>query len=110
MQSGLYHSEIVQEKAGSRPPRKAFWKPLASLVRTTGLWWADLVGGWLFLVYLAVQFLLPRLVSGELSLYFIQPALWISLAVLASLGWWFGLRHRPAFKELAGEQAGPGLR
>jgi signal peptidase len=106
MQSGLYHSEIVQEEAGGQPRRKAFWKPLASLVRMTGLWWADLVGGWLFLVYLAVQFLLPGLVSGELSLYFLQPALWISLAVLASLGWWFGLRHRPAFKaSLAGTGA-----
>jgi signal peptidase len=103
MRSRFIHTEIPEEKMVAKPRRKTLLESLAALVGATGLWWADVVGGGLFVVYLMVQFILPGLVSGDLYLYFWQPLLWIFLAILAGLGWRFGLRVRPAFKaSLAG--------
>ena len=50
---------------------------------------------WLAAIYLLVNFRLPRVQSGSTNIYFAQPITWSSLAVLAYMGWRFGLSRRP---------------
>jgi signal peptidase len=46
-------------------------------------------------LYVLVHFRLPRVLAGGTNTYLAQPVAWTSLAVLAYLGWRFGLQRRP---------------
>jgi signal peptidase len=66
-------------------------------IHPEGIW------GWTWvplLLWLAVGFYLanyrwPGLISGESNIYLAQPVMWTSVAILAYLGWRFGLEDRP---------------
>lgn len=64
-----------------------------------GIWrWGWLaVLFWLTIVFVLVNFHLPRALPAGVAIYLAVPATWISLALLAYLGWRFGQRERPAF-------------
>lgn len=66
--------------------------------QVVGVWsWLWLVITlWILVIYLLVNFRLPRVLPGEDNIYLAQPLTWTSLSVLAYLGWRFGLSHRPA--------------
>ncbi|MCJ7810990.1 MAG: hypothetical protein MUP62_02155, partial [Dehalococcoidia bacterium] len=49
-------------------------------------------------MYYLVNIRLPRVQSAAVSVYLAQPVTWASFAVLAYLGWRFGLRDRPRFR------------
>lgn len=69
-------------------------------VRVAGLLWVEVVALWALSIYLIIQIILPRLVSGDAYLYVWQPVLWISLAGVAGLGWRYGLRKRPSLRKV----------
>lgn len=68
---------------------------LASRLRKAGIWWAGVVALSVLDVYFIVQLALPGLVSPGSYLTLWQPLLWSGLALLAGLGWQYGLDHRP---------------
>jgi signal peptidase len=68
---------------------------ISALIKSTGSVWGIIVALWAASIYLLVNFFLPGKVSAEYFLYVYQPVLWISLALLAWLGWRFGLAERP---------------
>ena len=72
---------------------------ISHLLDTVGLLWVAAVILWALDIYAVKYFLLPGRTSPELSLYVIQPLLWLSLALLAFLGWQFGLKKRPRFNK-----------
>ena len=47
-------------------------------------------------VYLLVNLRFPQVLPGGLNIYLAQPAAWTGLALLALLGWRYGLQARPA--------------
>lgn len=64
---------------------------------------------WLFLIgslgmaFLLVNLGFPRILPGDLNIYLAQPLTWFSLALLAYMGWRFGLEERPSLSlRLAG--------
>lgn len=66
-----------------------------ALLKPTGSWWGIITAVWALCIYLQVNFILPKLVSPDQFLYLYQPVLWSSLAILAWLGWRYGLASRP---------------
>jgi signal peptidase len=56
--------------------------------------WA-LVGGWALAVYLWVNVAHAALLSPELSVYLVQPLLWLSLGAVSLFGWRVALVERP---------------
>ncbi len=56
--------------------------------------WA-LVGGWALAVYLWVNVARAALLSPELSVYLVQPLLWLSLGAVSLFGWRVALVERP---------------
>ena len=68
---------------------------MTAFIKGTGITWGIIVAEWAVLIYLIVNFFLPGKVSADLFLYVYQPILWSSLAILAWLGWRFGLASRP---------------
>lgn len=68
---------------------------MSAFFKAIGSWWGIIVTEWAVLIYLIVNFFLPGKVSADLFLYVYQPILWSSLAILAWLGWRFGLASRP---------------
>ena len=97
MQLGVLRSELVNDTLKLKIWALRRLDRLGALVSMFGLWWADIVAGWAFLIYLLIQFVLPGLVSADLYVYVLQPLLWSSLALLGGLGWRYGLKVRPAF-------------
>lgn len=97
MQLGVLRSELINEVLRLKIWAVRMLDRLGALVSMFGLWWADIVAGWAFLIYLLIQFVLPGMVSADLYLYVLQPMLWSSLALLGGLGWRYGLSVRPAF-------------
>lgn len=58
--------------------------------------WAWLaVLGWAAVIFVMVNFVLPRALSASLNIYLAQPLLWCSLAALAFAGWRYELEERP---------------
>jgi signal peptidase len=68
---------------------------MSAFFKATGSIWGIIVTEWAVLIYLIVNYFLPGKVSADLFLYVYQPILWSSLAILAWLGWRFGLASRP---------------
>ncbi len=70
-----------------------------AIIMSTGLLWGIIVATWAVSIYLIVNFFLPGRASADQFLYVYQPILWVSLALLAWLGWRYGLidRPKPAF-------------
>jgi len=68
---------------------------MTAFIKGIGITWGIIVAEWAVLIYLIVNFFLPGKVSADLFLYVYQPILWSSLAILAWLGWRFGLASRP---------------
>jgi signal peptidase len=97
MQLGIPKSGLASQVLKIRLWGRRIMDRLGTLVNKAGLWWADVVAGWAFLIYIFIAFILPGAVSADLYLYAIQPLLWSSLALLGYLGWRYGLRARPAF-------------
>ncbi|HLC01853.1 MAG TPA: hypothetical protein VJK02_02345, partial [Anaerolineales bacterium] len=63
-----------------------------------GLWrwaWVMVVPA-VVAVYLLVNLRFPQVLPGGLNIYLAQPAAWTGLALLALLGWRYGLQARPA--------------
>src|SRR3972149_1067568 len=56
--------------------------------------WA-LVGGWALAVYLWVNVARAALLSPELSVYLVQPLLWLSLGAVSLFGWRVALVEGP---------------
>jgi signal peptidase len=73
-------------------------KLVGNQVQRLGIWWSMVVGYWALLVYLGVQFLLPRLVNPDIYQYLTQPLLWSSLGIVGWLGWRYGLPRRPRLR------------
>ena len=67
---------------------------ISALIRSTGPVWGFIVAVWAIVIYLMINFFLASRVSPEHFLYVYQPILWVSLAILAWLGWRFGLAER----------------
>jgi signal peptidase len=63
--------------------------------KSISLVWGLVVVEWAIGIYLVVNYLLPSRISADQFLYVYQPILWGSLALLAWVGWRFGLRDRP---------------
>ena len=63
--------------------------------KSISLVWGLVVVEWAIGIYLVVNYLLPSRISADQFLYVYQPILWGSLALLAWMGWRFGLRDRP---------------
>jgi signal peptidase len=55
---------------------------------------------WLAGVYLLVNVRLPRVLPAPLNIYLGQPLTWSTFALLAYMGWRFGLPHRPPVSRL----------
>ena len=68
---------------------------ISAFIRSKGSLWGIIVPIWAVLIYLIVYFILPGRVSADLYMYVYQPILWSSLALLAWLGWHYGLDDRP---------------
>lgn len=68
---------------------------ISALIKSTGSAWGIIVAVWAVLIYLLVNFFLPGKIPADRFLYVYQPILWFSLALLAWLGWRFGLAERP---------------
>ena len=97
MQLGVLRSGLIDGVLSLKIVALRLLDRIGGLVAMFGLWWADIVAGWAFLIYVIIQFVLPGLVSADLYLYLVQPLLWSSLALLGGLGWRYGLKVRPAF-------------
>ncbi len=87
----VQRSEIKSVNLGGQCAKRG--KPAADLGAWGWFWLFVLV--WLVAIYLLVNFRLPRVQTGSANIYLAQPITWSSLAVLAYLGWRFGLSHRP---------------
>jgi signal peptidase len=46
-------------------------------------------------IFLLINFRFPRVLSASVNIYLAQPLAWSSLALLAFIGWRFGLEDRP---------------
>ena len=68
-------------------------RPRRDIGHSSWLWLAVLL--WLLIIYLLINFRLPRVLPGSVNIYLAQPLTWTSLAILSFLGWRFGLSHRP---------------
>jgi len=78
--------------SGNRRPQAAAdgsVQPMTSLIP------AALVAAWALIVYGVLTLLRPMQLSPELSLYVVQPMVWLSLAALGFVGWHIGLHGRP---------------
>ena len=80
----------VLRSEAEQPPQE---KPTAP----EGVWrwaWALVVPA-LVAIYLLVNLRFPLVLPGGLNIYLAQPAAWTGLALLALLGWRYGLRAKP---------------
>ncbi len=64
-------------------------RPIQIVKKDPSPWLGLLVGGWLLVVYVLINFLLPEWISWEANRYFIQPALWTILILICLLTWSF---------------------
>ena len=60
---------------------------IAAFIKLCDSIWVKVVGLWAIIVYLTINFYLPGRISPDLYLYVYQPVLWLSLTMLAWLGW-----------------------
>ena len=82
MQLGMLRSGLNNEMVKLKFLVLHILDHLGRLVELFGFWWADIVAGWAFLIYLLIQFILPGTTSANLYMYVIQPLLWSSLAFI----------------------------
>jgi len=85
---------ILSRPAGRQladPPR-----PLAAAPEGVWRWAWVMVVPAVVAVYLLVNLRFPQVLPGGLNIYVAQPAAWTGLALLALLGWRYGLQARPA--------------
>ncbi len=85
---------ILARPTGRQPANA----PLTLGAAPEGIWrWAwVMVLPAVVAVYLLVNLRFPQVLPGGLNIYLAQPAAWSGLALLAFLGWRYGLRARPA--------------
>ena len=89
----------MTESILSRPAgRQLANPPLTMAAAPDGVWrwaWVMVVPA-VVAVYLLVNLRFPQILPGGLNIYVAQPAAWTGLALLALLGWRYGLQARPA--------------
>ncbi|NIS82345.1 MAG: signal peptidase I [Anaerolineales bacterium] len=73
-----------QDRAQSRTSARRAWR---------WLWLAVVV--WMVSIFILINFRFPRALSASTNIYLAQPLAWTSLAILAFIGWRFGVEDRP---------------